>query len=167
MSGKWSQVGVPHKGWICVSVDDLGAPDAVCEMCETREIRYVHHMEHPDYSDSLAVGCICAENMENDYEAPRRREQTLRNAAQRRRRWLGRKWKVSAKGNSYLNTDGLNITVFRRNQILWGARIEERATGRSVISKGRYTTEDAAKLAAFDAMIFLLIPESHPAMRRR
>ena len=53
MSGKWSQVGVPHKGWICVSVDDLGAPDAVCEMCETREIRYVHHMEHPDYSDSL------------------------------------------------------------------------------------------------------------------
>jgi len=72
---------VPHRGWICVSVDDLGTPDAVCEMCETQEIRYVHHMEHPDYRESLGVGCICAQHMENDYEAPRRRERTLRNAA--------------------------------------------------------------------------------------
>ena len=23
MSGKWSQIGVPHRGWTCVSVDDL------------------------------------------------------------------------------------------------------------------------------------------------
>ena len=152
---KWSQIGVPHKGWTCVSVDDLGAPDAVCEMCETREIRHVHHMQHPDYRESLGVGCICALQMENGKEALRRRERTLRNAAQRRRRWLSRKWKVSAKGNPYLNTDGMNVTVFRRTRILWAARIEERATGRSVTSKGRYTDEDAAKLAAFDAMIFL------------
>ena len=155
MSGKWSQVGVPHKGWTCVSVDDLGAPDAVCEMCETQEIRYVHHMEHPDYRKSLAVGCICAQNMEDDYEAPRRRERTLRNAAIRRSRWLSRKWKVSAKGNAYLNTDGMNITVYRRTRDLWSARIEECATGRFVMSRGRYTNEDAVKLAAFDAMIFL------------
>ena len=118
-------------------------------------VRYVHHMEHPDYRESLGVGCICAQHMENDYEAPRRRERTLRNAAQRRRRWLSRKWQVSAKGNAYLNTDGINITVYRRTRILWRARIEEQATGRSVTSKGRYTNEDAAKLAAFDAMIFL------------
>ena len=59
------------------------------------------------------------------------------------------------KGNAYLNADGMNITVYRRTRILWGARIEERASGRSVTSKGRYTNEDAAKLAAFDAMIFL------------
>ena len=71
MSGKWGQLEVPHTGWTCVSVDDLGAPDAVCEMCETQEIRYVHHMEHPDYRESLGVGCICAETMEDDYEAPR------------------------------------------------------------------------------------------------
>ncbi len=155
MAGKWSQAGVPHKGWTCTSVEDLGAPDAVCEMCESQEIRYVHHMEHPDYPEALGVGCICAENMENDYEAPRRRERALRNAAQRRRRWLSRKWNVSAKGNAYLNADGLNITVFRKTPILWGARIEDRVTGQSVTSKRRYATEDAAKLAAFDAMIFL------------
>ena len=49
----------------------------------------------------------------------------------------------------------MNITVYRRTRILWAARIEERATGRSVTSKARYIYEDAAKLAAFDAMIFL------------
>jgi len=112
-------------------------------------------MEHPNYSESFDVGCICAENMESDYTAPRRRERALRNAAQRRRRWLSRKWKVSAKGNAYLNTDELNITVFRKTSLLWGARIEDLLTGQSVTSKRRYTTEDAAKLAAFDAMIFL------------
>jgi hypothetical protein len=124
-------------------------------MCETQDIRYVHHMEHPDYPESLAVGCVCAEHMENDYEGPRRREKALRNAAQRKRRWLSRKWKVSVKENAYLNTDGLNITVFQRNPKLWGARIEDRATGRSVSSRRPHQTEDAAKLAAFDAMIFL------------
>ena len=124
-------------------------------MCETQEIRYVHHMEHPDYRDSLGVGCICAQHMENDYEAPRRRERTLRNAAQRRHRWLCRKWKISAKGNAYLNTDGMNIVVYCRTRTLWTARIEERATGRFETLKRRYTDEDTAKLAAFDAMIIL------------
>ena len=124
-------------------------------MCETQDIRYVHHMEHPDYPRTLAVGCVCAEHMENDYEGPRRREKALRNAAQRKRRWLSRKWKISAKGNAYLNSDGLNVTVFQKNPKLWGARIEDRATGRSVSSRRPHQTEDAAKLAAFDAMIFL------------
>ncbi len=59
------------------------------------------------------------------------------------------------KGNAYLNTDGFNITVFQRTPTLWGARIEDRATSRSVSSKRPHKTEDAAKLAAFDAMIFL------------
>jgi len=155
MAGKWSEAGVPHKEWTCTSVEDLGAPDAICEICETQEIRYVHHMEHQDYPDVLGVGCVCAENMGEDYEAPRRRERALRNAARRRSRWLSRRWKISAKGIAYLNTDGLNITVFQKTPILWGAQIEDRVTGQSVTSKRRYTTEDAAKLAAFDAMIFL------------
>ena len=61
---------VPHKEWTCVSVDNLEATDAACEMCRTHEIRYVHHMEHPDCQESLAVGCICAE--ENEFSAMQR-----------------------------------------------------------------------------------------------
>ena len=155
MFGKWNKVGVPHKGWTCVSVHDLGAPEAICEMCEMREIRYVHYMKHPDYCELVGVGCVCATKMESNYEAPRRRELALRNIAQRRRRWLSRKWKISAKGNTYLNTDGMNITVFPKSRDSWGARIEERTTGRSVTSKRLYINESAAKLAAFDKMISL------------
>ena len=155
MAGKWSQVGIPHKAWTCTDVEDLGAPDAVCQMCETQDIRYVHHMEHPDHPDTLGVGCVCAGHMESNYEAPHRRERALQNAAQRRRRWLSRTWKVSAKGNAYLNTDGLNITIFQERSALWVPRIEDRTSGQAVILKRRYTTEDAAKLAAFDTMIVI------------
>jgi hypothetical protein len=58
MSGKWEIPGVPHRGWTCVDVEDLGAPDAGCEMCEVMEIRYVHYMQRPTYAEELAVGCI-------------------------------------------------------------------------------------------------------------
>lgn len=155
MHGKWSSLGVPHTGWQCTGVDDLGEPNAICEMCETQEIRYVHHMEHPDYSESIAVGCYCAARMESDRQAPRRREQALKNAANRRRHWLTRRWRVSGKGNAYLNTDGMNIVIFQKRPGSWGGRIEDRSNGESISSKGQYASEEAAKLAAFDAMIFL------------
>ena len=156
MTGKMEPGWRAAQGWICVSVEDLRAPNAVCEMCETREIRYVHHMKHTTYGEVLGVGCVCAGNMENDYEGPRRREQVLRNEEQRRRHWLSRKWKISAKGNAYLNTDGLNITVFQKNiETVGEPRIEDRTTDQSVPSKRKYKTEDEAKLAAFDKMIFL------------
>lgn len=155
MSGKWRQPSVPHKGWTCVNIEDLGAPDAICEMCETQEIRYIHYMEHPAYAEVLGVGCICAGHMAEDYEGARRRELDLKNAGGRRRRWLTRKWKISAKGNPYLNTDGFNIVVFPKLDGSWGGRIEDRGTGCSVMSQRQYMSEDHAKLAAFDAMIFL------------
>lgn len=53
--GKWSVAGVPHRGWTCVDIEDLGEPSIDCEMCESQTIRYVHHMSHDDYSDILQV----------------------------------------------------------------------------------------------------------------
>lgn len=123
-------------------------------MCEIQEIRYVHHMEHPDYPHSLAVGCVCAENMEDDYVSPRLRERRLRNAAARKRKWLSRTWRESARGNDYLNTDGYNIVIFPRGSG-WAARIRHRESDRSQDSRKTFPTADAAKLAAFDALIFL------------
>lgn len=155
MSGKWDKPGVPHKGWTCIDVEDLGLLGAVCEMCETQEIRYVHHMEHPNYSETLGVGCVCAENMENDYQRPRQRERALQNLNRRRSNWIRRKWRTSYKGNQYLNTDGMNITVYRTVSGGWGARIVDRHQERQEVSKRLYLTEEAVKLAAFDRMVFL------------
>jgi hypothetical protein len=81
--GKWSQPGVPRRGWTCVGVEDLEEPSELCGMCESVQIRFVHLMEHPDYAETLGVGCICAEHMEQDYIGPRLREKKLQSKARR------------------------------------------------------------------------------------
>ncbi|MGE3829503.1 MAG: hypothetical protein AB7F76_00795 [Parvibaculaceae bacterium] len=112
-------------------------------------------MSHPGYPSGLDVGCVCAERMEDDYVTPRLREQALRNAAARRKRWLRRVWRVSQLGNPFINTDGYNITIFQKTDGSWGGRIQDRLTGEDVLSRRRYATMDQAKLGAFDGMIFL------------
>jgi hypothetical protein len=82
--GKRAQTDVPHTGWECVGVDDLGDRFRVCEMCELQKLRYVHHMWHPDYPEVLEVGCVCAGKMEKDSERATRREREMKNRARRR-----------------------------------------------------------------------------------
>jgi hypothetical protein len=151
--GKWSSTGVPHTGWVCAGIEDLGEPDETCQMCETMEIRYVHTMTHPDYPEPLRCGCVCAGHMEGDMTAAREREKRARRRTSKRIRWLKR-WRTSLKGNPYVNTDdGLNVAVFRQDdQQRWGARLVDRRTGYIIASSKAYVSEEAAKLAAFDAV---------------
>lgn len=156
-SGKWSQSGVPRKDWSCTGIEDLGAPDSVCEMCETRSIRYVHYMDHADYPDSLGVGCVCAEHMEDDYVNPRLREKSLKTKIRRRKNWLEREWNVSAKGNLYINTEGFNLTIFQqsdRKGNYWGLRVTHRASGATRFGHRRYPLMEDAKRAALDALLW-------------
>lgn len=151
--GKWSASGVPHKGWHCVSVDDLEEPSQECEMCESVDIRYVHYMEHPDYPETLAVGCICAEHMENDYVRPREREAGLRRLSRRRTSWGKREWRLSRHGNLYLNTEGFNLTVFQRGTG-FGVSVARRDRDGSQMGKKNYSTQEDAKAAALNALIW-------------
>ena len=153
--GKWSQEGVPHKGWECVEIEDLGSQDATCEMCESQQIRYAHHMEHPDYPETLIVGCVCAGHMEQDLVGAKRRDKKMRARARTRTNWLKRKWKVSQKGNPWISANGYRV-VIRRKQNRWTATIA--ATDDSYVHHLRRTfqTSDHAKLAAFDLVTSLL-----------
>jgi len=152
--GKWSQRGVPQKGWTCIGFEDLGEPAAECEMCENQEIRYVHQMQHPDYPTILDCGCVCAGRMEENYAAASTRESDSKNLAQRRARWLKRKWKVSTNGNDYLKTDGFHIVVFARSGG-WSGTITNLANGTVTQARRVYETQDKAKLGVFDGMIWL------------
>jgi hypothetical protein len=154
-TGKWRQPNVPHKGWTCIGIEDLEAPDAICEMCEVQEIRYVHEMEHPDYGTLLHVGCICAGHMEEDLVGARKRETDFKERLSRRVRWLSRTWRTSMNGNSFLNThDGFNIVVFKQRGGGWGARYIDKGTGFTRFSQRFYASRNAAKLAAFDAITY-------------
>jgi hypothetical protein len=152
--GKWARPGVPHKGWRCVDIEDLGERSATCEMCETHEIRYVHYMEHQTYPQTLGCGCVCAGHMEDDYEGARQREKTMRNAGARRRRWLTRNWRTSRKGNLFLNAEGYNIVVYPTGQN-WSFCVTNRESNRAFSSRLPLPSLDAAKLRAFDALVWV------------
>ena len=162
-NGKWGNPAWPGTGWICEGVIDLRESDHLdeddletCEMCEYQRIRYVHHMIHPARGLELDTGSVCASRMESDPSAAPARERALKNVARRRQNWLTRRWLVSAMGQDYLNVDGLNIVVYEVGGG-WGGRITERhgANPRVIRSRRVYATRDAAKLAAFDTMIWL------------
>jgi hypothetical protein len=149
--GKWSDAGVPHEGWNCVEIEDLGAPLAKCDMCEAQLIRFVHYMEHPEYGETLACGCVCAGHMEQDLAAARGRDETMRSRAGKRMRWLTRSWKISAKGNDWLQADGFRITIFKRNGG-WAAAVVAVDRPLKYFSRRSYPSGDQAKLAAFDLL---------------
>jgi hypothetical protein len=150
-TGKWRVAGIPHTGWVCVDVEDLGSPSMFCEMCEVQEIRFVHTMEHRDYPEPLQCGCVCAGHMEQDMAAARSRDGVLQARAMRKDKWLERKWRFSQAGNEFLNVMGYNVVVFQRGGV-WAFRVLNRYTDDSLISRKPYLSMDEAKLRAFDAV---------------
>lgn len=147
---RWDQKGIPHRGWSCIDVIDLGDDGSrddffeQCSMCGQEKIRYVHVMCHPKFVGEQRVGCVCAGKMTDDYAGAKARERVIRNKSARKKKWLSRKWRTSASGNKYINIDGLNIGVFVKNG-RWSARIEDQ------FSKKSFSTEDEAKLHLFEA----------------
>lgn len=159
--GKWSMPGVPHSGWVCVDIEDLGEPQVECEMCESKTIRYVHRMEHPFYAKVLAVGCVCAGNMEGDLAAAKNRDATMQSRATKRKRWTTRKWKISQNGNPTIKAYGFRVTVYQRGGG-WAATLSRLSgvdvlPGRRIVhGKRNYAAIQQAKLAAFDLITLIL-----------
>lgn len=153
--GKWSRSGVPHRGWVCVGVEDLQAVDAMCEMCESTEIRYVHHMVHRDFSGSLSVGCICAGHMEGSVAASQKREAQMKNRAGRRRRFPKLRWKTSRSGNPTRETDGFRVTIWPKGD-LWCYTVASKDSSVVRHSRRSYGSPDDAKLGSFDCLTALL-----------
>jgi len=149
----WDQPGVPHTGWDCTYVADLGpvkgryavpGNGGTCDMCNNNPLRYLHYMIHDDFPRELAVGCVCAGKMTGDPEGALQREKNLRLTASRRAHWLKRRWRVSAKGNHYIMLNGHNLVVYPRGAN-WSFGID------GTFSKRVYPTRNAAKLGLFDA----------------
>ncbi|MGN1408818.1 MAG: ATP-dependent helicase [Eubacteriales bacterium] len=109
----WKRSDVPHEGWKCVNIIDLGAPLGICRMCGYQIIRYVHVMEHPSYPRKIGAGCVCAGRMEGNPEAARERENAFKNRLSRRETFLSTKMKRSKSGNEYVKYKGEIITLIK------------------------------------------------------
>ena len=142
----WKRDDVPHTGWTCIGITDLGEPVGICQMCGYQIIRYVHHMIHPNYRQ-LNVGCVCAGKMEGDIEAARKREQDFKNKQTRRENFLNKKWKESRNGNSYMKIKDHIIVLYRiKNSTLWKYSLD------GVFCAGAYDSREKASGAAFEAV---------------
>ena len=135
----WKRDDVPHDGWTCVDVIDLGEPVGVCRMCGHQIIRYVHVMRHPDYPRTIGAGCVCAGRMEGDPEAARNREAAFKNRLARRETFMASKLKRSRKGNEYLKYKGELVTLLedRFRPGCWKTAV------RSIYTEPRQTREEA------------------------
>ena len=154
--GKWSMSGVPHKGWICIDIEDLGEPSFFCEMCESQSIRYVHYMKHSEYNDVLGVGCVCAGKMEENYSGAKLRDDFMKKRSAKRLRWIKNShWKLSQKGNKWIEADGYIIVMKKQNN-LWSALVKSKDGTFKEWSKRKYESIDEAKLAAFDCLTKIL-----------
>jgi len=143
----WKQEEVPHAGWSCVGVEDLGAPVGICEMCGYQIIRYAHHMEHPKYH-SLICGCVCAGRMEGDIAEAKRREAEFKNRQARRVNFFKRKWKRSHKGNDYLKIDHHVVVIYhvKDHKSLWKFSIDNE------FCRTTYATRERVLAAVFDTL---------------
>jgi hypothetical protein len=73
-SGLLSKPGVPWTGWQWQQMEDLGAPNEICEWCGKRPIRFVNVMRHSSWPTSVRVGSKCAERMGDTYARKREME---------------------------------------------------------------------------------------------
>lgn len=156
--GKWSEPGIPHRGWTCLDVKDLcelGEDFIVCEMCEMQTIRFVHKMIHPNYPETLDCGSNCAGKLEQDSKSAADRDKAVRSRATRRQKFPDRKgWKVLPSGDIYIVVNGYRCTVKSHHD---GHGILIQAPEPYGISRGikRYASEREAKAACFDALAFI------------
>lgn len=154
--GKWSQKGVPHKGWVCINTEDLGGLTGTCEMCDSVSIRYTHYMMHPDYSEMLACGQVCAGHMSEDLLGAEKRDNTMKANAGRRKRFPHRKaWYRNQNGNLQLKDDNLRITIFCRAGKYWKAVVYNYRTDKSYFTRDSFETVEDAQRAAFDTINFV------------
>ncbi len=140
----WKRSDVPHEGWVCTGITDLGKPSAVCGMCSIQTIRYVHHMHHPAYGN-LDVGCDCAGRMEGNLERARAREREFKNLAARRANFARRQWKQSRAGNPYLKVCGRHVVLYRdKEKNVWHFSVD------GTFYNDAFSTKEKAALAVFD-----------------
>lgn len=110
----WKRDDVPHSGWTCIDVTDLGGPFGVCQMCGYQVIRYVHTMKHPDFPAVLGCGCICAGKMEGNIDAAKKREQEFKSKQAIMNRLKEKEFKRSSKGNYFLKYKKHLIVLYYR-----------------------------------------------------
>jgi hypothetical protein len=93
-------------------------------------------------------------------------QQSFKPRRSQRAKWLRREWETSQNGNAVINHGGFNVVVYRKGAA-WAARFIDKITGYTRFSEHPHASEDAAKLAAFDAIAEYSESDACKSARRR
>ncbi len=105
--------GIPHKGWFYDSIEDNGTADFICEFCGKEEIRYIHYLFNNEIKKVMSVGCVCAENLTNDYINPRKRQKLLEVRHTKIYNFFKKYSKTNAKNNICVKYKEYSLTIFK------------------------------------------------------
>ena len=145
--GKWNDLSYLQNPWKFRKIISVKGRK-LCMMCESRWCKYLHFMEGVVNGKkvALAVGCICAGNLEGDIQLAKRREEAFIKKIAKKNRFIKGKWKVSYKKNRYKKIDGFLVTVFpnRYNNKKFDCSIEHLKTGEKIYFNNFLSQEQAA-----------------------
>lgn len=113
-------------------------------MYGNEKIRHVHIVEHSEVENEFRVGCVCAENMTNDYYNPVKKRELRNDRSSRLKNLHNRKWKLSYKGNSYLKIENHLLVIFKDKFTQQFKVIIDNTTGSKL-----FENLEKAKLATF------------------
>ena len=95
--------------------DDLGLTPSdypLCEYCQSRKIRGIHCISHPKIETVLRVGCHCVVGLTTDDKIAQQAERAMNNKDARRKKFPYLKgWKISAKGNHWIETGDHRVVI--------------------------------------------------------
>ena len=149
-----STPGCPHSGWEWLGATDLHQDEGRefgdyedCDFCWKEQIRYVHSLRHSDWKHVISVGRICANHLSGDQNV-NITEKRLRNRAQRRLSFPKLKsWKISSRGNEWMNYQGHHIVLIHWSSGKTRLRID------GELGKLDFENAAKAKLRAFDVVM--------------
>jgi hypothetical protein len=89
--------------------------------------------------------------MEQDLVGAKRRESAFKTRERRKDKLLTQKWKVSAKGNFYINEKDWNIVVYQKGAV-WSGRISRRDSDETYFLKAWFSDSETAKRKALELL---------------
>jgi hypothetical protein len=155
--GRWLDDGFPKIGWRFAGIEDYGEEGRVCQMCGHAKLRFLHLMTNDPIPEVLALGLQCAELLEQDWYRPAKRERRYQDDLRVMKDWPGKRWKLSSRGNPYVNVREFNITIWDKGGAGFGVtiKLQNKFDGSFEINgKKLYRTLEEAKAGALDAFIY-------------
>lgn len=126
-------------------------------MCDHAQLRFLHLMTNDEVPEVLELGLQCAELLEQDWYRPAKRERRYEDDLRVVKDWPSKKWKLSSRGNPYVNVREFNITIWDKGGAGFGVtiKLQNKFNGSFEINgKKLYRTLEEAKAGALEAFLY-------------